>query len=106
MQSKLSLKFREFLNLNSKAKRKRFQVMFISILVLIILLSFTFSIYNQSKEYQVKYNEIIRLKKEIKNAKDENKLLKNSNYIKNEFRKKYNYVEGNEKIVTFPQDSK
>ena len=89
--------------MNKLEKRQR--IAFIIIMMTILFFSYLFisSIFSQKSEFKEKEKEINRLQKEIKSLKEENKQLNDPEYIKNEFRKKYNLVEDNEKIINFPE---
>lgn len=92
--------------MENKIKRKRIQLLIIIALFLSFGVYISYSIYSQSVEIKKKQNVINQLENELKKLDQENSLLKDPEYIKNEFRKKYNYVENDEKIINFPQNNK
>lgn len=92
--------------MENKEKRKRFQLLVIFGFFLIFIAYISYSIYSQSNEINKKVVEIKRLQDELKKIDQENKRLSDPEYIKNEFRKQYNYVEGDEKIINFPDQNK
>lgn len=92
--------------MENKAKQKRIQLFIILGLFIGFGCYIGYSVYNQSLEIKKKQAEINQLEQELNKLDHENSLLKDPEYIKNEFRKKYNYVEGDEKIINFPQNNK
>lgn len=92
--------------MQNNEKRRRIRNIIIGSVVLIFVIYFATSIFEQTKEFKKRDLEIHRLQNEISKINKENKLLNDPNYVKNEFRKKYNYVEGNEKIINFPDKDK
>lgn len=87
-------------------KRKRTIILAVILFISFFSYYFISSIYLQTNEYNKKEKEIKRLQKNINQLKEDNNQLKDPEYIKNEFRKKYNMVEKNEKIINFPETSK